>query len=113
MAGIVKSVCEAIWDCLSGEFMAFPTEAEWRKIAEDFRRMWAFPNCVGAMDGKHVVIEAPPSSGSLYYNYKGTFSIVLLAVVDAHYGGDPQPPRGCPSTWSRERGAHSSCVPGR
>lgn len=60
VAGIVKSVCEAIWDCLSGEFMAFPTEAEWRKIAEDFRRMWAFPNCVGAMDGKHVVIEAPP-----------------------------------------------------
>ena len=47
--------------------MAIPTEAEWRKIAEDFQSMWAFPKCVGAMDGKHVVIEAPPSSGSLYY----------------------------------------------
>ena len=85
VAGIVRSVCEAIWDCLSGEFLAFPTEAEWRKIAEDFARMWAFPNCVGAMDGKHVVIEAPPLSGSLYFNYKKSFSIVLLAVVDAHY----------------------------
>nr|XP_029131775.1 uncharacterized protein LOC114918338 [Labrus bergylta]XP_029137006.1 uncharacterized protein LOC114921299 [Labrus bergylta] len=65
--------------------MAFPTEAECRKIAEDLKTTWAFPNCVGALDGKHVVIEAPPRSGSLYYNHKGTFSIVLLAVVDARY----------------------------
>lgn len=84
VAGIVRSVCEAIWDCLVEDFMPVQSEAEWRKIAEDFKTMWAFPNCVGAMDGKHVIIEAPPCSGSLYYNYKGTFSIVLLAVVDAH-----------------------------
>jgi len=36
------------------------------------------------MDGKHFMIIPPFQSGSYYYNYKGKFSVVLLALVDAH-----------------------------
>lgn len=47
--------------------------------------MWDFSHCLGAMDGKHVMLQALIHSGSDFYNYKSTFSIVLFAVVDARY----------------------------
>lgn len=60
-------------------------EAEWKAVAEDYYNRWNYPNCVGAMDGKHISLQAPINSGSEFFNYKGFFSIVLFAVVDANY----------------------------
>nr|CAI5840916.1 unnamed protein product [Callosobruchus analis] len=65
--------------------MPSPTEEIWKTVEKNFCELWNFPNCIGAIDGKHVVIEAPANSGSLYFNYKKTFSVVLLALVDANY----------------------------
>jgi len=61
------------------------SEVEWQQIASDFKNQWNFDNCLGAMDGKHIVISKPPNSGSYYYNYKGTFSVVLFGIVNANY----------------------------
>ncbi|RLU27126.1 hypothetical protein DMN91_000925 [Ooceraea biroi] len=47
--------------------------------------MWNFVNCIGAIDGKHIVIQAPAHSGSTFYNYQASHSIVLLAICDANY----------------------------
>ncbi|XP_063366264.1 uncharacterized protein LOC134654720 [Cydia amplana] len=58
---------------------------EWLEIAEEFNGKWNFPDCLGVLDGKHCVMQSPIHSGSEYINYKGTFSIVLLALVDAGY----------------------------
>ncbi|XP_029348034.1 uncharacterized protein LOC100169356 [Acyrthosiphon pisum] len=47
--------------------------------------MWQFPNCLGAMDGKHITFRPRRADGAFYHNYKGTDSIVLLGVCDAKY----------------------------
>uniref|UniRef100_A0A1X7TSB2 DDE Tnp4 domain-containing protein n=1 Tax=Amphimedon queenslandica TaxID=400682 RepID=A0A1X7TSB2_AMPQE len=61
------------------------TEQEWIRISRNFRTMWNFPNCIGAMDVKHIVIQASMNAGFTFYSYKGTHSIVCLAVCDAKY----------------------------
>ncbi|PNF38605.1 hypothetical protein B7P43_G03964, partial [Cryptotermes secundus] len=61
------------------------SEEDWRRIANGFYQRWNFPQCVGAIDGKHVLLQAPFNSESKFFNYKKSFSIILLALVDADY----------------------------
>ena len=85
VGAILRNIFEAISKILSPAVMHPPSEQLWRDTARDFKNLWHCPNCIGAIDGKHVKIRAPPNSGSGFYNYKGYFSIVLLAVCDPHY----------------------------
>ena len=50
-----------------------------------FGHWWDFYHNVGALDGKLVTIRCPRQSGSKYYNYKGFYSVVMLALVDVDY----------------------------
>ena len=42
-----------------------------------------FPNVIGCTDGKHIRIKCPTKAGSLFYNYKQFFSVVLQGVADS------------------------------
>lgn len=85
VANIIYETCVAIWSTMQESHLGTPTKGDFYRIAHDFERVWQFPHCIGALDGKHIRIKCPPNSGSNFYNYKGYFSIVLQAVSDAFY----------------------------
>ncbi|CAN7977245.1 unnamed protein product [Ixodes persulcatus] len=85
VSGILKETLPAIWDCLSPVVLKKPTTLEWEKIRQEFCAKWNFPNAIGSIDGKHFSIKCPNNSGSDCYNYKGFYSLLLLAVADANY----------------------------
>jgi hypothetical protein len=72
---IINEVCDAMKAEFAAEVIQCPTTTEeWTAIAEQLGR-----------DGKHVAVTCPWNTGSVYRNYKGFFSIVLMALVDADY----------------------------
>lgn len=82
---IVKETCEAIWNGLHHQEMPTPDNEMWLRKAKEFNEITNYPHCIGAVDGKHVRLQCPPNTGSLYYNFKKFNSIVLMAVCDAKY----------------------------
>ena len=66
---IINDVCSAVNTNLAPLFLKFPsTVEEWKEISRKFEERWQFPNCIGAIDGKHIVMQPPPDAGSHYYN---------------------------------------------
>ncbi|XP_050316046.1 uncharacterized protein LOC126750463 [Anthonomus grandis grandis] len=76
---IVPEVCKAINEALKDQIKIPKTQQEWMKIANGFQYYWNFPHCLVTIDGKHIVLQAPFNSESEYFNYKKSFSIVLMA----------------------------------
>jgi hypothetical protein len=83
---VVREVVRAIIEEYTDELLFCPTtEQGWRDLADQWYQRWNFPHTVGAIDGKHVACKAPRNSGSEFYNYKGFYSVILFAMVDADY----------------------------
>lgn len=96
---LIPEVCKALYDVLAPEYLDVPkSPEEWLKIADRYLELWNLYHVLGALDGKHIRIFCPQKSGSLYHNYKGYFSMVLMAWCDAdlnfvmfdigHYGSN-------------------------
>ena len=85
---IVKEVCDAIYNMLLPIYLCPPsTEEEWKQVSEEFSQLWNMPHVIGTIDGTGNIfaMDCPKNTGSLYHNYKGFFSQILLAVFDAKY----------------------------
>ena len=54
---IILDVCTAIWDVLAPIYMPVPSKDKWKFIGGEFYERWNFPKCMGAIDGKHVMIQ--------------------------------------------------------
>ena len=86
ISNLLRETCKAIWFALKEQYLnVLSTTSDWLKIAKEFEDEWNFPNCIGAIDGKHTTMDCPKNGGSAYYNYKSFHSIVLLAICDAKY----------------------------
>lgn len=70
---------------LSPIYVAEPNITDFEEVCSDFWNIWNIPNCIGAIDGKHIAIRRPRKSVSEYFNYKHFYSIVLMAACDAKY----------------------------
>lgn len=57
VSGIIQDTCEAIWEVLQGRVLFQPSQQGWKEIAGEFLEKWNFPHCIGAIDGKHVMIQ--------------------------------------------------------
>ena len=86
IAYIVQEVCRAIAETFGKEhFKTSSPSEEWKQIADKFHRRWNFPNGLGGVDGKHIVLQQPKNSGSHYRNYKGSDSIILMGMIGPEY----------------------------
>jgi len=61
------------------------SDEELLRNARDFNDNWGYPCCIGSVDGCHIPISPPKEDSVDYINYKGYYSVILLAVCDAKY----------------------------
>ena len=77
----LPEVCRAI----QVEFTRVSYYSEWKELKRELRIRWNVPHALGALEGKHVALKKPKNTGTLFHNYKGFFSIVILALADGQY----------------------------
>ncbi|XP_067206926.1 uncharacterized protein [Linepithema humile] len=62
---LIKEICQVLINVLEPIYLTQPNEKEWKSYAEGFWNRWNVPNCVGAVDGKHITLQCPRNSGNV------------------------------------------------
>ncbi|KAG0437185.1 hypothetical protein HPB47_017563 [Ixodes persulcatus] len=83
---LYREFCETVVAVLEPEWVKLMTPKELPEHIREFQVALEFPQGVGALDGCHFAVSPPPQeNASDYHNYKGWYSIILLALVDHRY----------------------------
>ena len=86
VSNIVTETSNAIYQVLKEKYLsALPTKGEQLKISQELKENWNMPHTIVCIDGKHIRIVYQKVTGTQYYNCKGFFSVVLMAVCDVNY----------------------------
>ncbi|XP_077485790.1 uncharacterized protein LOC144096777 [Amblyomma americanum] len=80
-----QEFCVAVVDLLEGEWLQMIHPNKMSAHMREFYAFTGFPQAIGALDGCHFPVSPPKEHATDYYNYKGWYSIILLAVVDHKY----------------------------
>lgn len=67
---------------MKDQFIKFPlTRQEITDKINEFEETYGIPQIVGAIDGCHIEINAPPRNHEDYYNPKQHYSVILQGIV--------------------------------
>jgi hypothetical protein len=65
---IVSDTGDAIWECLKPACMSARNKNDWICTADELYERTNFPNCIGAVDGKHIRMRKPKEIRSNFLN---------------------------------------------
>ena len=81
-----KTICAEFELCLfrlKDQFIKFPlTRQELQELMDEFEEEYGIPQIVGAIDGCHIEINAPPDNHEDYFNRKQHYSVNLQAIAN-------------------------------
>ncbi|KAH9378606.1 hypothetical protein HPB48_018320 [Haemaphysalis longicornis] len=82
---ICREFCDILVDVLEPQIVYVPSLNDAKDHVRQFEASKGFPQGFGALDGCNVKVFPPKENAPDHYNYKGWYSVILLALVDHNY----------------------------
>ncbi|KAL3211902.1 hypothetical protein MRX96_051923 [Rhipicephalus microplus] len=82
---LYKEFCTTVLKNLEDDWVKMPSPTDMEEHMREFFAVTGFPQGVGALDGCHFPVPPPKKYASDYYNNKGWYSMILLALVNHRY----------------------------